>query len=295
MTTIEHTHVLADDGRALAATWFRPAGPVHGVVVVAPAMATRSAYYGPFARALADQGFAVLTFDYRGVEPGGDIRRVQADLRTWADDAAAVLDAVHAVRASRWPDLPLTWIGHSLGGQVLAFIDHSLLDRAIVVASGHGYWRHNPPGLRRWVRLFWHLVVPVSVGVLGYYPGRRLRFLSDLPAGVMWQWRRWCLHPGYWAADVPDILERHAAVQAPVTAIHLADDEILVERGTRAMLDQLVAAPTELITLAPADLGAAHVGHHGFFLARYAQTWRGTVVPRIAAASSTTTRVPVDA
>ena len=35
-------------------------------------------------------------------------RSVQADLRTWAADAAAVLDAAHAARASSWPDLPLT-------------------------------------------------------------------------------------------------------------------------------------------------------------------------------------------
>lgn len=295
MTIIEQTHVPADDGRVLGATWHLPEGAVRGVVVVAPAMATPSAFYGPFATALADEGFAVLTFDYRGVEPGADIRSLRADLRTWADDAAAVLDSAHAVRVRNWPDLPLTWVGHSLGGQILGFVDHSLLDRAVVVASGHGYWRHNPPALRRWVRAFWHIVVPASVGLAGFYPGRRLHFLSDLPAGVMWQWRRWCLHAGYWQADVPDILDRHAALRVPVTAVHLTDDEILVEEGARAMLDQFVAAPTELVALTPSDLDATHVGHHGFFRARYAEAWRRIVVPRIAAASPTPSRVPAHA
>ena len=280
MSVIEHTHIPADDGRPLAATWYLPEATVRGVVVVAPAMATPSAFYGPFARALADEGFAVLTFDYRGVEPGADIRSVQADLRTWAADAAAVLDSAHAVRARRWADTPLTWVGHSFGGQILGFVDHSVLDRAVVVASGHGYWQHNPPALRRWVRAFWDVVVPVSVGVAGYYPGRRLRFLSDLPAGVMWQWRRWCLHPGYWQADVPDILERHAAVRVPVE-VHVAAPFV---RNT-ARLEALGITPRELeiLELIAAGLSTREIAGRLFVSENTVKTHAGRLFDKLSA------------
>ncbi len=46
--------MLADDGRELRATWFRPADEPRGAVVVVPAMATPSAFYGAFAEWLAE-------------------------------------------------------------------------------------------------------------------------------------------------------------------------------------------------------------------------------------------------
>ena len=282
--TREPANLIADDGRALNATWFRPQRSPRGVVVVAPAMATPSTYYHPFATYLADEGYAVLAFDYRGIEPGGDVRTEAADLRTWAADAAVALEAAHAEWSTGDTTLPLTWVGHSFGGQVLAFVDHTLIDRLIVVATGQGHWRHNPPRLRRRIRAFWHVVVPMSVAVAGYFPGRRLRFLADLPGPAMMQWRRWCLHPEYWAADVPDIHERHAQIRAPMTAIHLQDDELVAEEGIKAMLGQLTGASTELVSLTPAELGVAHVGHHGFFRAQCALAWREVVLPRLATA-----------
>jgi predicted alpha/beta hydrolase len=282
--TRAHATLVADDGRALNAVWFRPVTPPRGVVVLAPAMATPSTYYHPLATYLADQGYAVLTFDYRGLEPGADLRTEVADLRAWAHDAAVALEAAHADRDQGGSRLPLTWVGHSFGGQVLAFVDHTLIDQVVLVATGHGHWRHNPPRLRRVVRIFWHLVVPASVALAGYYPGRRLHFLADLPAPAMKQWRRWCLHREYWMADVPDIRERHAEIHAPVTAIHLDDDELVTESGITAMLDQLTGARTELVCLTPAALGATRVGHHGFFHAQFAPAWREVLVPRLATA-----------
>lgn len=284
MTWREPDLIPADDGHSLRATWYRPDQAPRGAVLVAPAMATRPSFYDAFAASLADQGFLVLTFGYRGTEPHADPRRTQADILTWASDAAAALEALHAELDRTGSDAPITWLGHSLGGQILGFVDHSLVQQVILVATGHGYWRHNPPRLRRWVRLFWHAVVPISVRIAGYYPGRRLRFLDDLPAGVMLQWRRWCLHPEYWAADVPDIRDRHAQIEAPVAAVHITDDEIIIRHGIEALLAQLASTSTDLIVLSPDDVGASIVGHHGLFRAKHACAWSRHLFPLVAAA-----------
>lgn len=283
MTRREPDRITADDGHPLRATWYRPDHAPRGAVLVAPAMATRPSFYAAFAAALADQGFLVLTFGYRGTEPHADPRRIQADILTWASDAAAALEALHAELDRTGSDVPITWLGHSLGGQILGFVDHSVAQKLILVATGHGYWRHNPPWLRRWVRLFWHAVAPLSVRIAGYYPGRRLRFLDDLPAGVMMQWRRWCLHPGYWAADVPDIRDRHAQIEAPVTAVHLTDDEIITRAGIEALLAQFTSTSTDLTVLSPDDIGASKVGHHGLFRAEHARAWSRHLFPLVAA------------
>ena len=127
----------------------------------------------------------------------------------------------------------MTWIGHSFGGQVLPFVRHDLLDSAILVATGNGHYHHNPPWLRRRAPLLWRGIVPLTTAVAGYFPGRRLGILGDLPSGVARQWGRWCMHPDYWGADVRDIAARHAHITHPVTLISVSDDPLVTRTRTR--------------------------------------------------------------
>src|SRR5262245_41392112 len=138
------TTVTADDARELPATWFEPTGTPVGAVLVAPAMATPSAYYAAFATWLASPGFRTLTFDLRGMESVAAMKAEQGDVLRWFGDMADALDAV--VDAA--DGLPVSYVGHSLGGQAVPFVDHSRVDRVVTVASGTGYWLLNAPGVR---------------------------------------------------------------------------------------------------------------------------------------------------
>ena len=130
------TTLQAADGFALAAREFAPSaerrterGGERGVVVIAPAMGVVQDYYVHFATWLGSQGFRVLTFDYRGMGASrrGPLRGFDATVLDWARlDGGAMLDAAVA-RAAGDPDRglaarPVVWLGHSLGGQILAFV-----------------------------------------------------------------------------------------------------------------------------------------------------------------------------
>src|SRR5439155_18921471 len=147
----------------------------------------------PFAEWLAGQGFLVATFDYRGtgLSRPRELRGFRTDIFEWGRlDCAAMIDAV----AARAPGKPLYWIGHSLGGQILAFVPNaSRLAKAVTVATGSGYWRENSASIRPLAWWLWYVVAPLALAVCGYFPGRRLRKVGDLPGDVMRQWRRWCL------------------------------------------------------------------------------------------------------
>src|SRR4051812_14925101 len=98
--------LAARDGFALAATRFTPSGPVRAVVVVNSATAVPRRIYRGFAGYLAERGFAVVTYDYRGIGESRPQSLVgfAARMRDWAAlDATAALD--HA-RAS-WPGVPI--------------------------------------------------------------------------------------------------------------------------------------------------------------------------------------------
>ncbi|WP_395728412.1 serine aminopeptidase domain-containing protein [Nakamurella sp.] len=270
--------ITADDGRELRVSWFAPAVP-RGAVLLAPAMATPASFYRPLAGWLAEAGFLTLAFDYRGTGSVAELRAETGDILRWAGDAASALEALVGAADG----LPVSWLGHSLGGQVLPFAHHGLVDQAIVVASGNGYWRHNTPAVRRRAPLLWHTLAPSAIAAAGYFPGRRLRIIGDLPANVMRQWRRWCLAPGYFEVDLPRIRDRVARVTTPMTSLWFTDDELLTAAAIDAMDDLYRGTPVERLRLDPASFGLDRVGHHGFFREGSRSLWESLLLPRLAA------------
>jgi fermentation-respiration switch protein FrsA (DUF1100 family) len=68
---VDEVALETDDGLALAAWWVAPAGETDTAVIVFPGNAGHRGDRLPLARALADQGLAVLLVDYRGY--GGNL------------------------------------------------------------------------------------------------------------------------------------------------------------------------------------------------------------------------------
>lgn len=282
----EEITLTAADGVPLAGRVFAPAGAARGAALIAPAIGVTQAFYEPLARWLASQGVLSLGFDLRGMGRSrrGHLRDERADLITWAEqDCAAALRALSGLAGP----LPITWIGHSLGGQVLPFVPgRERVARMVAVAAGTGYWRDNVPRHRHRIWLLWWVVAPLSMTLLGYYPGRRLRMLGDLPRGAMAQWRRWCLHPEY-AVGVEGERARalYAAVETPVTFLSFEDDEFLSARNIQALADQYTGAPRKMVRLSPAEAGLARIGHLGFFLAGRERLWEELLLPELVLAA----------
>lgn len=276
--------LVAVDGEPLAARHFAPHGMARGAALIAPAMGVPQTFYAAFAAWLAERGVHALTFDYRGMglSRRGSLRGLDVDLIDWGR-----LDATAALRALQdlAPDLPLTWIGHSLGAQLIAFApDHRELAKVITVGAGSGYWGDHAPQLRRKVWLMWHAAVPVLTGLFGYFPGKRLHMVGDLPAGVIRRWRRWCLDPEYMVgAEGPAVRELFARVRTPITSLSFTDDELMSARNTESLHSFYCGAPRTMRRIAPADVGLAAIGHFGFFRpTSRAPLWDGVVFDELA-------------
>jgi predicted alpha/beta hydrolase len=246
-------------------------------VLIGGAMGVRQGFYRPFAQWLADQGYVVATFDYRGVGDSrtASLRGFDADLFAWARDTDAAIE----VLLDRAGEVPLYVIGHSLGAQLPGLLRHrDRIAGLVSIAAGSGYWRDNAPGLKRYVLYFWHVLVPLATALCGYFPGAKLRKVGDLPKGVVLQWRRWCLDPRYHVgAEGPVVREQFEAVRFPLVALSLTDDELMTERGTRVLVDCYANAPRRVERVAPADVSARRIGHFGFFRDAFAPTlWART-------------------
>lgn len=271
--SMKFTTVTARDGFPLAAHGYGDAASARAAVLIVAAMAVEQSYYAPFAQWLAGRGFFVVTFDFRGVGHSrrGPMRQVTADIFTWAQsDAAALVDWTQA----QVPGRPLGWFGHSLGGQILGLLPNAAQVRAMAtVATGSGYWRDFTPRLRRIAPLLWHGIVPVSVALCGYFPGRRLGIIGDVPAGVMRQWRRWCLDPEYLlGVEDPAWRAAYARLSAPILSVSFTDDEYMSARSIESLHGSFTGAARTSRRIAPAEAGG-HVGHFGFFRRRNEALW----------------------
>ena len=127
----------------LGATLFLPRGAKRHAVLINSATAVPRKVYRGFAGYLARRGCAVLTYDYRGT---GDSRQkslvgynqpksLVGFKASMADWAALDVTAAVAWMRERYKKLPLTYVGHSFGGQALGLlannteVSRALLDR----------------------------------------------------------------------------------------------------------------------------------------------------------------------
>ncbi|MEO8021987.1 alpha/beta fold hydrolase [Polaromonas sp.] len=281
--------VLESGTSQLSLRIYDPAETARASVVIGGAMGVRQDYYAPFAEWLSGQGFRVTTFDYRGSgeslpgTPGGTLRGFKADLFDWASDYEAVVDSAKAA-------LPHA---HSLGAQLPGFLkNQGKVDGLVSIAAGSGYWRDNAPQLRRMILYFWYVLVPLSTRLCGYFPGRKLKKVGDLPAGVMLQWRKWCLDPLYSVgAEGEGARLAYAQATFPVLALSITDDELMTWRGTQNLINLYTGTERSFERITPADLGVKRIGHFGFFRQQFSQSlWPRTVdmLERMAPASAAT-------
>jgi len=265
------------DGTPIAARVFEATGAPRGSVVIGGAMGVRQDYYAPFAQWLATQGWRVTTFDYRGSGdsmPAGGLRGYKADLFDWTRDYEAAIDAAYGAL----PEQPLYLLGHSLGAQLPGLLgNQGKVDGMLCVGAGSGYWRENAPQLKRIVPYFWFVLVPLATALCGYFPGKKLRKVGDLPAGVVMQWRRWCLNPKYSVgAEGEAVRQQYANATFPVLALSITDDELMTLRGTHSLVDLYENAKREVQRIAPTDLGVRRLGHFGPFRREHeAALWPG--------------------
>ncbi|NHQ87467.1 alpha/beta fold hydrolase [Iodobacter sp. HSC-16F04] len=275
-----HT-LMTGRGSEITALFFYPQSAAKAAILIVPAMGVSQSYYAPLASWLAEQGFLVASFDYTGMglSAQGDLRQLEVDILDWARfDCDTMLSTM--TQAGR----PLYWLGHSLGGQLLGLVPGpERITKAITIASGSGYWLENSLSLRWKVWWLWFVLVPVLLPVCGYFPGKRLRKVGNLPRGVMQQWRRWCLHPDYMlGVEGEAVKQQFAAFTRDITALSFTDDELMSAHNTNSLQSFYQNASQSAKRLSPQDIGVKQIGHFGFFKPRFADSlWQVHLLPEL--------------
>lgn len=275
--------VCPDGVRLRGHLWSRDTPPVARVVINA-ATGVLARYYHRYAAFLVGHGFEVLTWDYRGIglSRPDRLRRCGYLWRDWGEKDFATVLAFVAKREARDGALPLLVVGHSIGGFLPGLAQGAeRIDRMLTMGAQYAWWGDYAPRRRLALLLKWHLAMPVLTAACGYFPGRRLGWLEDLPAGVALEWalrgpRFERSHP---APDRAEVLARMAAVRADILAVAVSDDELGTLPAIGRTLGYYQGARRTAVLLHPADYQRAGIGHFSLFHDSHRNGfWRDTLV-----------------
>ena len=270
--------IKATDDFHLPCTLYRPKGAADRVVLINSATGIPQKYYNSYANFLREEGFIVITFDYRGIGESRpeNLKGFSATMHEWAQrDIKGVIDWI----SKELKPTKIFFVGHSAGGQLFGLAsNNNLIDGMITVAAPSGYWGHWPFFQRYLFAFLWFVLMPLLTHTLGYFPSKKLRFGENLPKGVALEWALWCRNPDYLFGygEVLD-LSHYESYRAPILAYSFDDDSYAPKRAVDALLEGYTNAKVKRKHIVPEDIGVSSIGHFGFFREQFRDSlWRET-------------------
>src|SRR4051812_26640427 len=155
------------DAYALSGELFATGAP-RAAALIGGAMAVGARFYAPLAEYVAGQGAAALTLDYRGIggsRPEGSLRGFRAEFHDWGERD---LSGAAAWLAGRYPGVPIVFIGHSAGAQLMGLIEGPPIRAALFVAAGTASWRSYHGLGRVGMAALMNLAVPAAATLPRY-------------------------------------------------------------------------------------------------------------------------------
>ena len=262
----EKVRFRASDGFDLGGILFHPRLSPKGLIQINSGTGIPREFYSKLARHLADDGFLVLSYDYRGIGASrpASLRGFEVQLTDWGTKD---MPAASAFLLERHPRLPLLLLGHSVGGQLAGLMpNHAQIRAAVFLNSSTGTWFKLSPPYRYFTALVWYGLVPFFSTVLGYLPAKRLGLGEDLPKGVARQWGRWCRSSNYLFDHLQDPgfpPQFYDQVRYPILSV-ITDDDPIANTVTHAQLLENYPGPTENRMITRQQAGQKAIGHLGF-------------------------------
>lgn len=261
--------IYCKDNIKLSATLYQPQGQVKAGIIINSATAVKQSYYANFAQYLSQQGFLVVTYDYRGIglsKLGEGLDNVFT-MQQWGEyDLAAVIDW----STEQYPQLKWHCLGHSVGGQIIGFAaNNTELSSVLCISSQSGYWGHWRKLLKTRMFATWHLLIPLLVKLTGQIPGRFIGG-EDLPGGIAKQWAYWGRHKDYIVDDeAQPIRKGFEQVTCDMKFIIIADDEQFAPASAvKALASFYQHADVRLETIEAKQANLKAIGHFGYFKQR---------------------------
>jgi predicted alpha/beta hydrolase len=257
--------ILTRDHYVLSARHFIPARPTEHTIIINPATGVKQYFYTHFALYLAEQGFHVYTYDYRGIggSKHGSLKNFCASILNWGeDDFSAVIRYIK----QRHPLYTISVVGHSIGGQIIGLSPEAQsIDNIVMIGAQTPYWKHYDGMTFFKVWQLWHFMIPLLTKRCGYFPARSFGLFEDLPEESALQWARWGKNRNYMFDELPHKKESFSSLHQPALVYSFSDDPYAPLKAVKDLLHHYDNLKIEHRHVDPKSVNQKSIGHFSFF------------------------------
>lgn len=266
--------VKTEDSFTLTLHTFEPAVSNQKLLVINSATGVKQQFYFSFAQFFADQGFTVITYDYRGIglSKPSKLKGFYASMRLWGSQDFFTISKFVQDNYGGYKKYVL---GHSVGALILGMNPLvTIFDQFIFVATQNAYIGDLKLKTKLEAYLGFGVAQPLTTQLLGYFPGHWFGLGESLPSGCAYDWRTLILNK----KSTNKLLEKTENYSKELTqkafVLWADDDHWLTEKGVKSLLNNTFpnVKPTyKLIHAAESD--ESKIGHVNFFRSYNKKLW----------------------
>ena len=254
--------IKCSDGYTLSANLHEPSNP-KGIIIIAGAIGVKQGYYSRFADFFYESNYTAVTFDYRGTGKSNDNACSNLELSDWG---AKDIEAVILFFKSK--GLPLFFVGHSIGGQVLGLAPSSTeLEGSILIAASAPYWKRwdFPENLKVFTTS--KILFPLISSITKNFPAKKLGLGNqNIPSPLIKTWAQWMSRPDYLFDKSFQLnTEQYKGISHPMYFIGFNDDDLAPEINIKKLMEFYPNSQNSLKIITPESAKTARIGHTGFF------------------------------
>lgn len=271
---MEKLLLQTDDEIEITAHIFLPDESNHKVLLINSATGVKQQVYFSFAQFFAEQGFTVLTYDYRGIglSKPEKMKGFQSSMRIWGSrDYKALTQFI----IKNFPDHQKFCLGHSVGALILGMNkDSEIFNEFLFVGTQNAFvgnlkWRTKIEAV-----LGFGIVQPLFTELFGYFPAHWFGLGESLPKNCAYDWRTLILNRKSTNTLLLKTDDYSKDLNRKVFVIQAEDDAWLTEKGVKSLLNDTYSnlKPTfRLIKTSESEKG--EIGHVNFFRSYNRNLW----------------------
>ncbi|QOW10761.1 alpha/beta fold hydrolase [Kaistella flava (ex Peng et al. 2021)] len=255
---------------------FEPETPNGKLLLINSATGVKQQIYFSFAKYLAENGFTVITYDYRGIGESKpkEMRGFEASMRIWGTiDFKKVTDFIKR----EYPDYTKFCLGHSVGALILGMNDYSKnFEKFIFVGTQDAHIGNLTFSVAVTALLGFGIALPVMTTFFGYFPAHRFGLGESLPKGVAFDWQTLILNK----KSTSKLYEKIGAniskeLNQNTFIIHAEDDNWVTQKGMQNLLKNVYPnLKTTYREIKISESEKLEIGHVNFFRSFNKNLWK---------------------
>lgn len=261
---------------SLSAKVFEPATSNKKLVLINSATGVKQQIYFSFAKYLAEHGFVVITYDYRGIGESKPtkMKGFDSSMRIWGTvDFKTLTDFIQ----KDYPEYTKFCLGHSVGALILGMNEYSKnFEKFIFVGTQDAYIGNLTFSVAVTALLGFGIALPVMTHFFGYFPAHRFALGESLPKGVAFDWQTLILNKKSTSRLYEKIGENISKELTQNTfIIHAEDDTWVTQKGMRNLLKNVYPnLKTTYREVKVSESEKHEIGHVNFFRSYNQKLWK---------------------